>query len=322
MTKRSYIRLSSQFQERNRKSTDVCCTILSAIFALVMFIVACTMWNKSNHAFNLGNFENNFFNFNKNGKGVQCKDGEFVYSSKADTFNVPTIIIFRSGTCVATCPKGYFGSQGLCLPENDELRAQYLSNPNLSGPFDYSNFKQTLIWSALTALGLGLLWTLISFCFQTRPIIAHVLGALVLITLGILVLVLWDRYYINLSSFWSNNTGLKIFFAVLCFLLAIILIAMLCWWNNERKFQGLMLDYGKRFLSERPISFFYIPVFILFAIGLIALIVWQHCCFSSVFASNNNFFNFNNSGFWEILNILELIWGLRFLRDACTLYSM
>lgn len=224
---------------------------------------------------------------------------------------------------MATCPKGYFGSQGLCLPENDELRAQYLSNPKLSGPFDYSNFKQTLIWSALTALGLGLLWTLISFCFpRLAPIIAHVLGALVLITLGILVLVLWDRYYINLSSFWSNNTGLKIFFAVLCFLLAIILIAMLCWWNNERKFQGLMLDYGKRFLSERPISFFYIPVFILFAIGLIALIVWQHCCFSSVFASNNNFFNFNNSGFWEILNILELIWGLRFLRDACTLYSM
>ncbi len=33
--------------ERNRKSTDVCCTILSSIFALVMFIVACTMWNKS-----------------------------------------------------------------------------------------------------------------------------------------------------------------------------------------------------------------------------------------------------------------------------------
>ena len=93
---------------------------------------------------------------------------------------------------------------------------------------------------------------------------------------------------------------------------------MLCWWANERKFQGLMLDYGKRFLTERPISFFYIPVFILFAIGLIALIVWQHCCFSSASASNNNFFNFSNPGFWGILNILELIWGLRFLRDACT----
>ncbi len=34
-------------EERNRKSTDVCCTILGAIFPLTMFIVACTMWNKS-----------------------------------------------------------------------------------------------------------------------------------------------------------------------------------------------------------------------------------------------------------------------------------
>ena len=33
-------------RERNRKSTDVCCTIIGALFALVMFIVACTMWNR------------------------------------------------------------------------------------------------------------------------------------------------------------------------------------------------------------------------------------------------------------------------------------
>lgn len=79
-----------------------------------------------------------------------------------------------------------------------------------------------------------------------------------------------------------------------------------------------MLDYGKRFLTERPMSFFYIPFFLLLAIGLVALFIWQHCCFSSVFAGNNNFFNFNNTGIWNILNILQLIWGLRFLRDACT----
>ena len=56
----------------------------------------------------------------------------------------------------------------------------------------------------------------------------------------------------------------------------------------------------------------------LLALGLVALIVWQHCCFSSQFASNRNFFDFNNTGFWEILNILEFIWAFQFLRDACT----
>lgn len=120
----------------------------------------------------------------------------------------------------------------------------------------------------------------------------------------------------GLFSFFSNNNGLKIFAAVVCFLLAIILIAMLCWWANERKFQGIFLDYAKRFLSERPDTFLYIPIFMLLGLGLVALIVWQHCCFSSRFGGDNNFFNFNNTGFWEILNILELIWGFQFLRDA------
>lgn len=34
-------------QEKSRKITDCCCTIVGAIFALTMFIVACCMWNKS-----------------------------------------------------------------------------------------------------------------------------------------------------------------------------------------------------------------------------------------------------------------------------------
>lgn len=197
--------------ERNRKSTDVCCTILSSIFALVMFIVACTMWNKTN-------FENTFFNFNTNSNGVQCQAGQSLYYNTPDNYD--------KAACVNSCPNGYTASQGLCLPNDDNLRAQYLNNPSVSAPFNYDGFKKTLLWSALTALGIGLLWMVISFCFpKLAPIIAHVLGALTLVALGILVLVLWD-------NFWGNNLGWKITFAVLCFLLAIILIAMVGWWSN------------------------------------------------------------------------------------------
>lgn len=95
---------------------------------------------------------------------------------------------------MASCPNGYFANQGLCLPKNDDLRAQYLSHSSASSPFDYENFKQALIWSALTALGIGLLWLFISLCFpRLAPIIAHILAALTLIALGVLVLVLWDK---------------------------------------------------------------------------------------------------------------------------------
>eukprot|EP00919_Chromeraceae_sp_WS-2016_P055313 GHVR01131432.1.p1 GENE.GHVR01131432.1~~GHVR01131432.1.p1 ORF type:complete len:258 (+),score=-12.44 GHVR01131432.1:1127-1900(+) len=77
-----------------------------------------------------------------------------------------------------------------------------------------------------------------------------------------------------------------------------------------------MLSYSVRFLNDNPFVFGYIPVFILFTIGLVALIVWQHCCFISKYSSNSNFWDFSNSGFFGILNILEFIWGLQFLRDA------
>ena len=39
-------------QEKSRKITDCCCTIIGTIFALTMFIVACCLWNKSNSNFN------------------------------------------------------------------------------------------------------------------------------------------------------------------------------------------------------------------------------------------------------------------------------
>ena len=92
---------------------------------------------------------------------------------------------------------------------------------------------------------------------------------------------------------------------------------MACVYKNSLKNQGFFLQYAVKFLTEHPFTFIYIPVFMILAIGLVALIVWQHSCFASNFASNNNFWNFNNTGFWEIMNILEFIWGFQFLRDAC-----
>jgi hypothetical protein len=69
-----------------------------------------------------------------------------------------------------------------------------LSNPSISSPYDYDNFKQTLLWTALTTLGIGLIWATLTFCFpKIISMVAHVLGALSLIALGVLVLVLWDR---------------------------------------------------------------------------------------------------------------------------------
>lgn len=69
-------------QERNRKSTDVCCTILGAIFALTMFIVACCMWNKGTINPDLDSFNRNFFSASRLGPDTQCNDGQIVFSDE------------------------------------------------------------------------------------------------------------------------------------------------------------------------------------------------------------------------------------------------
>jgi hypothetical protein len=78
-----------------------------------------------------------------------------------------------------------------------------------------------------------------------------------------------------------------------------------------------MLEYAVKFLNENPHAFIYIPIFILFHIGLAALIAWQHSCFGSYYRGSGSFWNMASSGIFDILNILEYIWGLQFLRDAC-----
>jgi hypothetical protein len=146
-------------------------------------------------------------------------------------------------------------------------------------------------------------------CFpRIAPLVAFVLAIILLIIVGVLAIISKEVLLGGL---------LKTLVVIICFALVIILIAIICFYNNEIKFQGVLLDYARRFLNESPNTFLYIPLFILLTIGLIALITFQHCAFSSSKNSSSNFFNFQNPGFLGILNILEFIWGLQFLRDAC-----
>jgi hypothetical protein len=70
-------------------------------------------------------------------------------------------------------------------------------------------------------------------------------------------------------------------------------------------------------LNENPNTFLYIPVYVLFHIGLAALIFWQHACYTSFYKGSGHFWKLSSSGVLDALNILEYLWGLQFLRDSC-----
>jgi len=122
---------------------------------------------------------------------------------------------------------------------------------------------------------------------------------------------------IVLQSFFNNNGGWKIGVAVTCLILTIILFSMFCFYSQSLRVQGIFLEYARYFLHEVKGTFVYLLIFLICLTGFIALITFQHVAFSSKSNSNTNFWDFTNPGVLGILNILEFIWGLQFLRDAC-----
>lgn len=142
------------------------------------------------------------------------------------------------------------------------------------------------------------------------PIISFVVAIILLLVFAIFTFAT-SLVSALLGGVWS------IIFGVLLIILALVLIVMLCMYSNEIKFQGYMLEYAAKFLNQNPHTFIYIPVFILLHVGLVALALWQHSCFSSFYMGSGNFWKLTSSGILDILNILEYIWGLQFLRDAC-----
>ncbi len=163
---------------------------------------------------------------------------------------------------------------------------------------------------------MGLLRMTLTHCLpRFMPIISFVVAIVLLLTFAI-----FSFATSIVSSLLGGAWG--IVFGILLIILALILTVMLCMYSNEIKFQGLMLEYAVKFLNQNPHAFVYIPVFFLLHIGLAALIIWQHSCFSSFYMGSGNFWKVTSSGIFDILNILEYIWGLQFLRDACKLFIL
>jgi hypothetical protein len=75
---------------------------------------------------------------------------------------------------------------------NANINKTYFSNlsSGLNGTNDYNGFKTTLLWTALAALGLGLIWiALASLVPRELPFIVVILNIILLIILGVLVLI-------------------------------------------------------------------------------------------------------------------------------------
>lgn len=109
----------------------------------------------------------------------------------------------------------------------------------------------------------------------------------------------------------------NIWFGVSLIILALILAVMMCVYTRELKFQGYMLEYAVTYLDHNPLTFIAIPLFFLLHICLALFLFWQHLCFSSDLVKNILVWKFTLAQILDVFTLIEYLWGLRFLRDAC-----
>ena len=84
--------------------------------------------------------------------------------------------------------------------------------------------------------------------------------------------------------------------------------------------------HANNFLKETPLVLGYIPLFLLLTAGLVVLFIWQYIAFGTFHEPYLNrkedlYYSSGTSWVLQILNIIEFVWGLQFLRDACKKYK-
>lgn len=84
--------------------------------------------------------------------------------------------------------------------------------------------------------------------------------------------------------------------------------------------------YSNIFLKENPLLFAYIPIFILLSFGLVVLCIWQFIAFGSYhkpeYYKGDLYYSSGQSIILQVLNAIEFIWGIQFLRDSCINYAI
>lgn len=125
-----------------------------------------------------------------------------------------------------------------------------------------------------------------------------------------------------MRSAWSQYPGLRVFVGLLFLLLAITVLVMTFIYRKHLQLCGVLIKYATRFLADSFCVYMYLPAFLLATVLLLLLFMWQYVAFSTAnepYRRNDDiYWKASSNTFLQVLNVVELIWGLQFLRDSCT----
>jgi hypothetical protein len=144
--------------------------------------------------------------------------------------------------------------------------------------------------------------------------ISIVVGSLTLIA-GAVVL------FIDNGNGWQYYGPLRIIIGVFLIFFGVIFFVMIFFYKRRIKITGVFLSHAGKFISQKLINLIFIPIFIIFLVGLIVLCLFEYLAFTSnatPFKKDGEIYlQLNQNNFLTILVVIEFIWGIQFLKDSC-----
>lgn len=204
---------------------------------------------------------------------------------------------------------------GICAPTEEAARNKLFKNLNISEKYEFLNTYDVIRISMLIALGVGILWmVLVQLIPRLMAGLSIILASLLLIAFGILLLV-------DNPKGWQGKQVWRIIIGILLILFALFCVVLLCIYKRRIKITGVLLHYAASFIRQKAINVIFIPIFLLLTVGLIVLCMFQYLAYSSnadpVKQDDDIYLKNWAHPLLTILNIIEFIWGMQFLKDSC-----
>lgn len=194
------------------------------------------------------------------------------------------------------------------------MRANLETQAKLSDRNYFYNSFNTLLICLGIAVVLSIIF-LILVQFFPKPMSQAVVYLGFLIVLAVAVLIFLYPT--------SNTTG-QIVVGIILAILAILILATILCHRSSIKICGAFLAESTRFVKDNPCVLVYIPIFILLLAGFLVMMLQEYRSFmtsgTATFDASSSLYYLSTGTGQTILTVLlviQFIWGLSFLKEAC-----
>ena len=210
---------------------------------------------------------------------------------------------------------------GFCDPRDEDAKQKLWENHILADKASLLGGYDSILISLAIGVCVGIIY-LIAMVSLPRMMTytVFILAFASLLTAAIILIAQPIKLLSTQTNTWNIILGIFLIMVAVC-----LLIFFFCY-QQEIELGSIFMFYANVFLKENIIIFAYIPLYMVLSFGLVVLCVWQFIAFGSYNGPHINpgdlYYSSGQSMFLQVLNAIEFIWGLQFLRDSCNFLLM